>query len=57
MKYFWMALILSSCTLFQKTETSNELVSLTDEVLKKNEGVEIEIRPEPNPERVKRLKK
>lgn len=38
-------LLLSSCTMFEKNSGSNELESLTRDVLKKGEGVEIDVKP------------
>ena len=37
-----------SCTMFEKKESSNEMEELTQDVLKKNEGVDIQVRPIPN---------
>lgn len=46
MKYIALMFILASCTLFKKGEQKDdELVQLTNEVLKKNEGIEIDVKP------------
>ncbi len=42
---FFLILSLPSCSMFEKEESSNEIVSLTDQVLKKHEGVDIQIKP------------
>lgn len=44
MKWLFFICVLSGCTLFQKSE-SDELVALTDDVLKHKEGVNIRIEP------------
>lgn len=47
-KFLAVAMFLASCTLFNKSEQSNdELVQLTNDVLKKQEGVEIDVKPIP----------
>jgi len=39
--------VLSACTMFEKNASSNEMEMLTKDVLKKGEGVDIEIKPVP----------
>jgi hypothetical protein len=45
----WIALILaatsSSCTMFAKSNSSNEMEELTSDVLKRKEGIDIRITP------------
>lgn len=38
-------LTLPNCSFYEKKESSNEVVSLVDQVLKKHEGVDIQIKP------------
>lgn len=38
---------LSACTLFQKNQPSNEMEALTEDVLKRGEGVEVDVKPIP----------
>jgi hypothetical protein len=40
-----LMLLLPNCSVFEKNESSNEIVSLTDTVIKKHEGVDIQIKP------------
>ena len=43
-----LGFICSGCTLFSKTEPKDdELVQLTDDVLKKGQGIEIDVKPIP----------
>jgi hypothetical protein len=35
----------SSCTLFEKNSGSNEMESLTQDVLKSKQGIEIDVKP------------
>lgn len=44
MKWIIFLGLLSACTLFQKSE-SHELESISDDVLRHKEGVEIDIKP------------
>lgn len=37
----------NSCTFLKKESASNEIEALTQEVLKKNEGIDIEVKPIP----------
>lgn len=39
----------SACSWFQRNTSNNEIEALTKDVFKKNEGVEIEVKPIPNP--------
>ena len=51
MKYFPFLILITSCSVFPP-KPSNELEAITEEVLKKKEGVEIEITPiQPVPRR------
>lgn len=43
-----MCLALGACTMFRKTQGSQELESLTEDVLKRHQGIEIDVRPLPN---------
>ena len=43
-----VCIALGACTMFQKTQGSQELESLTEDVLKRHQGIEIDVRPLPN---------
>jgi len=45
MKYLILLTTLCSCTLFNKSQPSDEMEKLTETVLKKNEGVDIQVTP------------
>lgn len=42
---FTMLTMFPACSMFQRNEPSNEIVSLSDVVLKKHEGIDIQIKP------------
>lgn len=48
MRFIILMCFLSGCTMFRKTDnSSNEMVQLTEDVLKKDQGVEIDVKPIP----------
>jgi hypothetical protein len=38
-------IIFSSCSLYEKNEASGELENIAEQVLKKGQGIDIEVRP------------
>lgn len=47
MKKIFLLLFLASCSLYNKEESSDEVESLSRDVLKAKEGIEIQILPVP----------
>jgi hypothetical protein len=44
---FALSIFVCSCSMFQKNQSSNELESLSKDVLKYKSGIDIEIKPIP----------